>query len=81
MNPAPGAATMRHPLPHVETPAGERYEGVIDLERVRAAHQPLHTAREAITADGNTAAAIATLQMWRAILYPGFPITPSTKWI
>ena len=69
------------PTPHAATPAGERYEGIIDLERVRAAHPPLYEARESLTADGNTAAAIATLQMWRAILYAGFPITPSTKWI
>ena len=34
-----------------------------------------------MVADGNTAAAIATLQMWRALIYPGFLITPSTKWI
>jgi pyruvate ferredoxin oxidoreductase alpha subunit len=31
--------------------------------------------------DGNTAAALATLQMWRCVIFPGFPITPSTKWI
>jgi pyruvate ferredoxin oxidoreductase alpha subunit len=69
------------PLTHIATPSGERYEGVIDLERVRAAHHAIYKTREEITADGNTAAAIATLQMWRCIIYPGFPITPSTKWI
>jgi len=74
-------ATLVHPLPHAATPGGERYEGVIDLDKVREAHRPLYKARESITADGNTAAAIATLQMWRAVLYAGFPITPSTKWI
>ena len=63
------------------TPSGARYESVIDLERARAAHLPLHTERTEITADGNTAAAIASLQMWRCMIYPGFPITPSTKWI
>ena len=63
------------------TPAGERYEGVVDLERVRAAHRPLYPRRESLRADGNTAAALATLQMWRCVIYPGFPITPSTKWI
>ncbi len=78
MNPAD---STRVPLHHVETASGERYDGVIDLERVRAAHHPLHTRREEITADGNYAAAIATLQMWRCVIYPGFPITPSTKWI
>jgi pyruvate ferredoxin oxidoreductase alpha subunit len=72
---------MAFPLAHTATPAGERYDGVIDLERVREAHRALYTARESLTADGNTAAAIATLQMWRAVLYAGFPITPSTKWI
>jgi pyruvate/2-oxoacid:ferredoxin oxidoreductase alpha subunit len=65
----------------VATPAGERYEGVIDLERVRSAHRPVATERETLSADGNTAAAIATLQMWRCVLVAGFPITPSTKWI
>ena len=69
------------PLLHVATPAGERYDGVIDLERVRAAHHPLYEVRQDVSADGNVAAALATLQMWRCILYPGFPITPSTKWI
>ena len=68
-------------LLHVATPSGERYEGVIDLERVRAAHHVLYEQREAVSADGNTAAAIATLQMWRCLLFAGFPITPSTKWI
>jgi pyruvate ferredoxin oxidoreductase alpha subunit len=70
-----------HPRPHTTTPAGERYDGVINLERVRAAHRPLYTTRESLTADGNTAAAIATLQMWRAFIFAGFPITPSTKYI
>jgi pyruvate ferredoxin oxidoreductase alpha subunit len=69
------------PLLHIETPAGERYEGAIDLERVRAAHRMLYEERTTAIADGNTAAAIATLQMWRCILFAGFPITPSTKWI
>ena len=78
MNPAD---STRAPLLRIETGSGERYDGVIDLERVRAAHHAIHTQREEITADGNTAAAIATLQMWRCVIYPGFPITPSTKWI
>jgi pyruvate/2-oxoacid:ferredoxin oxidoreductase alpha subunit len=68
-------------LPHVSTPSGERYDDAIRLEKVKAAHRPIYTQREAVTADGNTAAAIATLQMWRAVIYAGFPITPSTKWI
>jgi pyruvate/2-oxoacid:ferredoxin oxidoreductase alpha subunit len=72
---------MAFPMPHTTTQGGERYEGVIDLTRVRDAHRALYAAREAMTADGNTAAALATLQMWRAVLYAGFPITPSTKWI
>lgn len=75
------ATATSHPLPHTTTPAGERYDGVIDLDRVRAAHRPLYTARESFTADGNTAAALATLQMWRALIFAGFPITPSTKYI
>jgi pyruvate ferredoxin oxidoreductase alpha subunit len=68
-------------LLHIETPSGARYDGAIDLERVRAAHRVLYETRESMIADGNTAAAIATLQMWRCILFAGFPITPSTKWI
>lgn len=83
MSADPHSATSdpRAPMRHFATPSGEMYPDVIDLERVRAAHHALYEAREEITADGNTAAAIATLQMWRCILYPGFPITPSTKWI
>lgn len=66
--------------PHIATPGGERYD-ILKLERVKQAHIPFYPNKEDVTADGNTAAAIATLQMWRALIYPGFPITPSTKWI
>lgn len=72
---APGASS------HVPTPGGEMYTGIIDLAKVRAAHVPFYAHRESTTADGNTAAAIAALQMWRCLIYPGFPITPSTKFI
>jgi pyruvate ferredoxin oxidoreductase alpha subunit len=75
---APGSTLV---LPHVSTPSGERYDDAIRLEKVKARHIPLYTQRENVTADGNTAAAIATLQMWRAVVFAGFPITPSTKWI
>jgi pyruvate/2-oxoacid:ferredoxin oxidoreductase alpha subunit len=68
-------------LGHEATPSGEIYREAIDLERVRAAHRPLYEKREQIIADGNAAAAYATLQMWRCVIFPGFPITPSTKWI
>jgi hypothetical protein len=68
-------------MAHHTTPSGEIYPGALNLEPVRAAHQVLHETRDTITADGNTAAAIATLQMWRCILFAGFPITPSTKYI
>ena len=67
--------------PHVATPGGEMYTDIIDLAKVKAAHVPFYTQRESTTADGNTAAAIAALQMWRCLIYPGFPITPSTKFI
>lgn len=69
------------PAVHERTPSGEIYREAIDLNKIREAHRPVYEAREDITADGNTAAAIATLQMWRCIIYPGFPITPSTKWL
>ena len=71
----------RAPMSHVTTPAGERYDGAIDLSKVRAAHHALYEAREEMTADGNTAAALATLQMWQCVIFAGFPITPSTKYI
>lgn len=76
-----GVSIEAPPALHESTPSGEIYRNVIDLDRVRAAHVPAYTSREQITADGNTAAAIATLQMWRCMIYPGFPITPSTKWL
>jgi len=69
------------PMAHHTMPSGEIYPGALNLEPVRAAHQALHEIRATITADGNTAAALATLQMWRCILFAGFPITPSTKYI
>ncbi len=69
------------PLEHHATPAGEIYPHALALGRLREAHQPLYARRQQVTMDGNTAAAIATLQMWRCVIFPGFPITPSTKWI
>ncbi|MBI2343697.1 MAG: hypothetical protein HYV02_05155 [Deltaproteobacteria bacterium] len=65
----------------IETVAGARYDHVIDLEKVRAAHRALASVQTIREADGNAAAAYASLQMWRAILFAGFPITPSTKWL
>ncbi|MEQ1831903.1 MAG: hypothetical protein ABL977_02525 [Candidatus Eisenbacteria bacterium] len=69
------------PARHTRTPSGERYDDVLDLSKVRSAHVPLYDSREEVTADGNTAAALATLQMWRTLIVPGFPITPSTKFL
>jgi len=80
MTPATPAATAR-PEPHRPTATGEIYPQAIDLDVVRAAHKAQYEQREEIIADGNVAAAIAALQMWRAVIFPGFPITPSTKWI
>jgi len=68
-------------VPHIPTLSGERYDSVLDLEQLRKAHVPMHTVRTDLTADGNTVAALAMLQMWRAPLFAGFPITPSTKWL
>ena len=65
----------------VETGAGALYEKVIDLEKVRAAHKPLAEKQTVREADGNAAAAYASLQMWRSVIFGGFPITPSTKWL
>jgi pyruvate ferredoxin oxidoreductase alpha subunit len=80
MTPNPEAATAR-PEFHLATPSGEIYPEVIDLAAVKAVHRAQFERREEIIADGNVAAAIAALQMWRAVIFPGFPITPSTKWI
>ena len=68
-------------LTHVSTPSGEYYPGAVDLAPVKAGHIPLYTERTEVTSDGNMAAALAGLQMWRCVVYAGFPITPSTKWI
>jgi pyruvate ferredoxin oxidoreductase alpha subunit len=70
-----------YPLAHQTTPSGELYPDAVDLDKVRTAHQPLYESRESVTVDGNTAAGLACLQMWRCVIYAGFPITPSTKWI
>lgn len=57
------------------------YPDSIDLSKIRNFHIPLVAAPTQCIADGNTAAAYACLQMWRAVLFAGFPITPSTKWL
>lgn len=67
--------------PITETVGGALYTKIIDLEQVRAAHRPFATTQTIRDADGNAAAAFACLQMWRAVIFPGFPITPSTKWL
>src|SRR3990167_10435830 len=64
-----------------ETAAGALYSNIINLDKVKAAHKPLAQEQLTCEADGNTAAAYACLQMWRCILFAGFPITPSTKWL
>jgi pyruvate ferredoxin oxidoreductase alpha subunit len=74
-------AAPARPEPHRTTPTGEIYPAAVDLAVVQAAHRPQYERREEIIADGNVAAAIAALQMWRAVIFPGFPITPSTKWL
>jgi hypothetical protein len=62
-------------------PYGARYENAIDLSALRRAHKPQYSARTDLSVDGNTAAAIPFLQWWRAPILPGFPITPSTRWL
>ncbi len=71
---------LNAPATRVTTPSGDWYPDAIDLAAVKAAHIPLYTQRTEITSDGNQAAAVAGLQMWRCLIYAGFPITPSTKW-
>lgn len=65
----------------LETNEGAIYPNVIAIDKLKAAHKDLFDEQTEIEADGNTAAAYATLQMWRCMIYPGFPITPSTKWL
>ncbi len=77
----PTSAPPARLLEHHATSCGELYPAALDLGPVRAQHRALYERREQITADGNTAAALATLQMWRCVLFAGFPITPSTKWL
>src|SRR3989338_1412656 len=74
-----GSAIMKTSL--IETAAGVIYPESLALEKMRAAHQALVEEQKDVDADGNTAAAYASLQMWRSALFPGFPITPSTKWL
>ncbi|MBI4365872.1 MAG: hypothetical protein HY543_03540 [Deltaproteobacteria bacterium] len=64
-----------------ETVGGALYTDAVDLARVRAAHRDLVARRVIGEADGNAAAAYACIQQWRCCLFPGFPITPSTKWL
>ena len=71
---------LNAPEPRVTTPSGDCYPDAIDLAAVKAAHIPLYRERTEVTSDGNQAAALAGLQMWRCLIYAGFPITPSTKW-
>jgi pyruvate ferredoxin oxidoreductase alpha subunit len=64
-----------------ETAGGALFPQAIDLEKIKAAHKPLVTERIVVDYDGNTAAATACCQMWRSVMFAGFPITPSTKWL
>src|SRR3989344_4930741 len=81
MKPQRGVEEGATRAPIIETAAGALYPNVIDFSKVRAAHHSLFSEKTIMDADGNTAAAYACLQMWRSILYAGFPITPSTKWL
>ncbi|MDO8644319.1 MAG: hypothetical protein Q7S00_05050 [bacterium] len=60
---------------------GSSFPGIIDLKRLKKLHRPLYETQERVQMDGNGTAALASLQFWRSPLYPGFPITPSTKWL
>ena len=76
-----GGSRMNSDSSICETAAGALYSNIINLDKVKAAHKPLAQEQLTCEADGNTAAAYACLQMWRCILFAGFPITPSTKWL
>lgn len=65
----------------LNTTEGAYFPDAIAIDKLKAAHQPLYTEQTEVEADGNAAAAYASLQMWRGMLFAGFPITPSTKWI
>lgn len=67
------------PIKHELT--GLSFPEEIDLKHLKKIHPALYKKRERIQMDGNGAAALASMQMWRAPIYAGFPITPSTKWI
>lgn len=60
---------------------GSRYDGIVDLKKLQSKHRPFISQNGLREWDGNAAAAGAVLQFWRAPMYAGFPITPSTKWL
>ncbi len=60
---------------------GHSFSEVFDLASLKAKHRPLFEQEERLQKDGNEVAALACLQFWRSPTYPGFPITPSTKWL
>jgi len=70
-----------HPrLRHV-APYGATYDGAVDLPALRARHRARFTRRETLAADGNLAAALPFLQLWRSPLAAGVPVAPAAGWL
>ncbi len=68
-------------MKYIENEYGAIYPDAIDLAQLKNAHKNLIPEKQSVIADGNMAAAYGVLQMWRCMIYAGFPITPSTKWL
>lgn len=60
---------------------GAAYDGAVDLPALRRAHRPRFAERATLAADGNLAAALPFLQMWRSPLVAAVPIAPAAEWI
>lgn len=67
-------------LRHVD-PYGATYDGAIDLPALRRAHRTRFAERAMLTVNGNVAAALPFLQMWRSPLLAGAPIAPAVEWL
>ncbi|HEY3446616.1 MAG TPA: hypothetical protein VGK67_09640 [Myxococcales bacterium] len=73
--------TAELPLLRHVAPYGATYAGAIDLPALRAAHRARFQERETLAADGNLAAALPFLQLWRSPLAGGVPVAPAAGWL